>query len=31
MESFTRLCKVCSGITINDRISLNIGVLVEHS
>ena len=31
MESFTLLCKVCSGITLNDRISLNIVILVEHA
>ena len=31
MESFTLLCKECYGITLNDRISLNIVVLVEHA
>ena len=34
MESFTLLCKVHSGITLSDRISLNIAeqpVLVEHA
>ena len=31
MKSFTLLCKVCSGITLDDRISLNITLLVEHA
>ena len=30
MEYFTPLCKVCSGITVNDRIRLNVALLVEH-
>ena len=30
MEYFTLLCKVCSGITLNDRIKLIIVLLVEH-
>ena len=30
MECFTLLCKVCSGIMLNDRIRLNIVLLVEH-
>ena len=30
MEYFTLLCKVCSGIILNDRIKLNIVLLVEH-
>ena len=30
MEYFTLLCKVCSGIILNDRIKLNIVPLVEH-
>ena len=30
MEYFTLLCKVCSGITLNDRIKLNIVLLVEY-
>ena len=29
MEYFTLLCKVCSEITLNDRIRLNIALLVE--
>ena len=31
MESFTMLCKLHSGITLSDRISLNIAVLLEHA
>ena len=31
MESFTLLCKVRSGVTLSDRISLNIVVLVVHA
>ena len=31
MVYFTLLCKVHSGITLSDRISLNIPVLVEHA
>ena len=30
MEYFTLLCKVCSEITLNDKIRLNIALLVEH-
>ena len=30
MEYFTLLCKVCSGITLNDRIKLNIVLLVGY-
>ena len=31
MESFTLLCKVCSVITLSDRIILKIAVLVEYA
>ena len=31
MESFTLLCKVHSGVTLSNQISLNIAVLVEHA
>ena len=30
MECFTLLCKVLSGVTLSDRINLNIAILVEH-
>ena len=30
MEYFTLLCNVCSGITLNSIIRLNVGLLVEH-
>ena len=31
MESFSLLCKVCSGIILGNRISMKIGVLVEYA
>ena len=31
MECFTQLCKTLFGVTLSDRISLNIAVLVEHA
>ena len=31
MECFTLLCKRLSGVTLSDRISLNIAILVEHA
>ena len=31
MEYFTLLCKLRSEITLSDRISLNIAVLVEYA
>ena len=31
IESFTLLCKVCSGIILSNRIILKIAVLVEYA
>ena len=31
MECSTLLCKRLSGVTLSDRVSLNIAVLVEHA
>ena len=30
MESCTLLCKVCSGVMLNNRISLKVALLVEY-
>ena len=31
MECFTLLCKVPSGVTLSDSISLNIAVIIEDA
>ena len=31
IKSFTLLCKVCSAVTLSNRISLKIAVLVEYA
>ena len=31
MKSFTLLCKVPSGVTLSDRVSVNIAVLIEDA
>ena len=31
MQCVTLLCKILPGVILNDRISLNIAILVEHA